>query len=391
MTTMALLVSPSSFEAFYVNRLGLDRTSYVHEYRNDFVWSYTEGLRANGVDVITYMPSIRESGIERAADGFATRFLKLPAWWPGAEAVIDRARTPVERYAAEALGGKLLSGPIAAAAAEDGVDVLYVQEYWTGRFDVLARSSAIPVVAGEHGGSSGVHVHVGKSRTLRRAAAITVQSTNEQRRLRRYGIEPVLITNGVDVEFFRPGAETERRPKRILTVARLADEQKRISDLIKALALLPGDWSLEIVGSGPDEWLLRELAEQEGVAERVDFAGWVADREELRERYQRAGVFSLPSTWEAVTLAMLEAMACGTPAVVTPLPAFRDVIRDGENGLLVPVGAPAALAGALAQAHAGGQRLGVAARATVEASFDRRMTLKQLADVVRTAASPRGA
>ena len=78
---VALLVSPSSFESFYAGHLGLDRRRYVHEYRNDFVWFYTDGLRAHGVDVVTYIPSHHEQGLDEAPDGFSVRWLPLSSPW----------------------------------------------------------------------------------------------------------------------------------------------------------------------------------------------------------------------------------------------------------------------------------------------------------------------
>jgi glycosyltransferase involved in cell wall biosynthesis len=382
---VALLVSPASFEGFYGIHLHLDRQRYVDEYRNDFVWNYTEALRSHGVDVITYVPAQEEEGRYEAADGFAVRFLRLPRGWRRLEPGFRLARTPVERYALETAQAGLLLRGLRRGIEADGIDVLYVQEYWTGRFDVLAYTSPVPVVAGEHGGSGGLHVHSFKRGALRRAAAITVQSTAERRRLQRYGCDAQLVTNGVDSRFFTPAPDVERCP-RVLTVARLVDSQKRISDLISAISRLPSPWALDIIGSGPDEEQLREMAKRCGCVDRVAFHGWVGAREELREHYRSCGVFALPSVWEAVTLALLEAMACGAAPVVTPLRPFLDVIRDGENGLIVPRESPDRLADALRSAYADRRRLGAAARTTVEASYDRDATMGRLAAVLRRAA-----
>ena len=382
---VALLVAPDSFERFYTDGLGLDRAAYVGSYRNDFVWTYARGLRDHGVETIAYVASLGPPARERADDGFEVRFLGLPRVWERLRVLIARAVTPVERYAGEALQAALLLPGLRRGLREDGADLLYVQEYWTGRFDVLAHASPLPVVAGEHGGSSGVHVHVLKRRSLARAAAITVQSSAEERRLRtRYGADPRLVTNGIDATFFTPGPPAER-PPRMLVVARLVDAQKRVSDVIDALARMPEEWGLDVVGRGPDEETLREHAARAGVGDRVAFHGWVGSREELRERYRTCGVFVLPSTWEAVTLALLEAMACGAPPVVTPLPSFRDVIEDGVNGALVPPFDPARLAEAVLATHAAGPRIGAAARRTVEERYDRARTLGELAGILRGA------
>lgn len=383
---VALLVAPHSFEHFYAEDLGLDRDDYVHRYRNDFVWSYASGLREHGVEMIAYVPSLGPPAREHADDGFEVRFLSLPRIWDRMRVLVARAITPVERYAAEALQAWMLLDGLRSGLREDAADLLYVQEYWTGRFDVLAHAAPLPVVAGEHGGSSGRHVHVLKRRSLARAAAITVQSSAEQRRLReRYGLEAKLVTNGVDAAFFTPGPPGPRSP-RMLVVARLVDAQKRVSDVISALASMPAEWGLDIVGRGPDEAALREHAERVGVAGRVTFHGWVGSREELREHYRRCGVFVLPSTWEAVTLALLEAMACGAPPVVTPLPSFRDVISDEVDGALVPPFDPQRLAEAVLATYAQLPRIGAAARRTVEQRYDRPATMGTLAAILRECA-----
>ncbi len=389
---VALLVAPDSFERFYTNSLGLDKDGYVHRYRNDYVWTYTAGLRVHGVQVVAYVPSLEGTSSHQAADGFEVRFVGVPAGWDRLRFLITRAVTPVERYAGEAMHAALLLPELRRSLHEDGIDVLYVQEYWTGRFDLLSRAAPVPVVAGEHGGSGGLHVDWFKRRALGRAAAITVQSSAEQRRLRtRYGRDAERVTNGIDSSFFTPGPAAAR-PQRMLMVARLVDAQKRFSDVIDTLALLPDPWALDIVGRGPDEERLRARAAERGLAERVTFHGWVDSREALRDHYRRCGVFVLPSMWEAVTLAVLEAMACGAPAVVTPLPAFRDVIVDGRNGAFVRAQDPEGLAAAVLAVHADGDRVGAAARATVVDRYDRDLTMGRLAAILRGAVrAPAGA
>ena len=102
-----------------------------------------------------------------------------------------------------------------------------------------------------------------------------------------------------------------------------------------------------LVGSGPDEIKLKKAAADLGVAERVHFAGFVSDRKELRRLYQECGVFVSTSRWEAVALVLLEAMSCAAPVVATRIPSFEELITDGDDGLLVPVGAPGDLAQAI--------------------------------------------
>ncbi|SFB10833.1 glycosyltransferase [Azotobacter beijerinckii] len=131
------------------------------------------------------------------------------------------------------------------------------------------------------------------------------------------------------------------------TVGRLLDRHKRVSDLIRALAaLLPAcpEARLLIVGRGPDEGMLRELAGQLGVAAQVRFAGYQADPQPC---YALMDVFALASAMEAFGLVLVEAMQAGLPVVATRVGGIPGVVDEGASGLLVPPGQPPALAEAL--------------------------------------------
>ncbi len=84
----------------------------------------------------------------------------------------------------------------------------------------------------------------------------------------------------------------------------------------------------------------------EHTPERVIFLGPV-DTSELPALFAQATVFAMPTLQEPFGLAFLDAMACGLPCVGTRIEAIPEIVRDGETGLLVPPGDPAALAGAL--------------------------------------------
>ncbi|HET9494391.1 MAG TPA: glycosyltransferase [Chloroflexia bacterium] len=160
-----------------------------------------------------------------------------------------------------------------------------------------------------------------------------------------------IVPNGVDLDLFRP-AEEPRAPGdkvRFLFVGRLAN-QKGLNYLLESLARFePGMLAhveLELVGDGPEEERLRAQAARLGLGSSVKFAGWVA-REEIVQHYQAADAFVLPSLDEGLPNVMLEAMACGKALVATDISGNRELVRDGENGLLVPVGDVSALTEAL--------------------------------------------
>jgi glycosyltransferase involved in cell wall biosynthesis len=124
---------------------------------------------------------------------------------------------------------------------------------------------------------------------------------------------------------------------------RLLDEHKRFSDLIQAFASVREQFPkarLLIVGEGPDELMLRNLAHQLGVAEHVIFAGYQGD---TRPFYEVMDIFALASAHEAFGLVLVEAMFARLPVVATRVGGIPTVVKDGETGYLVEPKVPAKL------------------------------------------------
>lgn len=92
-----------------------------------------------------------------------------------------------------------------------------------------------------------------------------------------------------------------------------------------------------IMGRGPDEQRLRRLADRLGLADAVEFAGFLP-REDLVANLHRAHVFLNPSPKEGWGLTVVEANHCGLPVVASDRPGLRDSVRHGETGSLVPYG-----------------------------------------------------
>jgi glycosyltransferase involved in cell wall biosynthesis len=163
------------------------------------------------------------------------------------------------------------------------------------------------------------------------------------------GLRYSVIPNGVDLGRFRPSARARsRRPKKVrcLAVARLV-ERKGVADLIRAISSLErGRYELEIVGSGPDERRLKDLARQLGVSHEVIFAGSV-DRAVIPSRYRDADIFALAPWEEAFGNVFAEALASGLPIVGSTVGGIPEVVEHGKNGFLVPPREPRALAAAI--------------------------------------------
>jgi glycosyltransferase involved in cell wall biosynthesis len=154
----------------------------------------------------------------------------------------------------------------------------------------------------------------------------------------------------------------------ILNVGRMVwDKAQEV--LLEAFALLGDelpDWRLAVVGDGRLENELHERAAGLGIYDRIDWHGIVADPYVF---YRNATIFALPSRVEGTPNALLEAMSCGLPVIVSDgAPGPLELVQDGKTGLVVPVNDAPALAAALSRlAKDDGlrNRLGAAARERV--------------------------
>jgi glycosyltransferase involved in cell wall biosynthesis len=162
--------------------------------------------------------------------------------------------------------------------------------------------------------------------------------------------DSTIVYSGIDPVDFPLGAvDAVERPWqwRLLYVGRL-DPRKGIDDLVRALASLPSEATLEVIGSGDghERDRLRSLARDLGVDARVTFDA--VPRDTLAARYRAADVCVFPSTWdEPFGLVPVEAMASGIPVVATGTGGSAEFLADGVNCLLYEPGNPAALADAV--------------------------------------------
>lgn len=152
-----------------------------------------------------------------------------------------------------------------------------------------------------------------------------------------------VVPNGIDAHDLGPIVKTEKSAAlRLLSVGRLSVE-KGVEHLIDACRFIDVAYELTIAGTGPLTTQLRERARD---LPHVKFIGAVP-RNELGALYGAHDVFVTPALNEAFALVVLEALACGLPVIGADIDALRAVIRDGENGLLVPPANPRELADAI--------------------------------------------
>ncbi|MEE4461522.1 glycosyltransferase [Azotobacter chroococcum] len=253
---------------------------------------------------------------------------------------------------------------------------------------ILGRLARVPVIIGEET-SDPVNRRWRGHLLLRLLGALShqmvaVSPAVEQYLLGRLHLprsKVTLINNGVaemappdenQIRALRERLELAPEHFVIGTVGRLLDRHKRVSDLIRALAaLLPAcpEARLLVVGKGPDEGMLRELAGQLGVAAQVRFAGYQADPQPC---YALMDVFALASAMEAFGLVLVEAMYAGLPVVATRVGGIPGVVDEGASGLLVPPGQPPALAEAILELRrdpARRQSMGRAGQALATTNF----------------------
>jgi len=180
-----------------------------------------------------------------------------------------------------------------------------------------------------------------KRRELAAADAILVPSSFARDALLADGIEPHRIRDvpyGVDLALFRAKSAYRKAGIFVVLFVGAIAPHKGVHCLLEASARLPAGTELILVGRvAGAERLLEAYA---GRFRHVPLIPPAA----LVDYYQQADVLVLPSLFDSFGLVALEAMACGTPVVVTDHAGVRDVVRDGVDGFVVPSGNVAALA-----------------------------------------------
>ncbi|WP_432055451.1 glycosyltransferase [Streptomyces sp. bgisy022] len=257
-----------------------------------------------------------------------------------------------------------LYGRIAARLA--GVRAVVATEHSLGRTQMEGR----PLTPGVRA------LYLAGERLGRTTVAV---SATVAARLAQWGVPAsriAVVPNGVDADRFRFDPAGRERTRRRLGlpegafvvggVGRLVPG-KRFDVLIRALALLPADTWLLLVGGGEQESVLRRVAREAGVAGRVLFAGERADPPAgspgpgLPSLTAAMDVFASPSPQEAFGLAVVEALASGLPVRYASCPALEDLPASAAPGALRVEGGPEAFARALAEVRDRARHRGPAA------------------------------
>ena len=167
------------------------------------------------------------------------------------------------------------------------------------------------------------------------------KSTREdlvRRGMEKHRIE--VIPNGVDLEALTPSLSGERFPEPTLLYVGRLKRYKRIDLILQALAILSQrgiNCRLIITGQGSHGLRLKKLSVSLGIADRVEFLGYVSETDKI-ELFRKSWIHLLTSPKEGWGIANLEAAACGTPTIASDSPGLRDSVLNGKSGILVPHG-----------------------------------------------------
>jgi len=299
--------------------------------------------------------------------------------------VESREGYTVVRYpaVAEPLGNAVAPGVAAFLRQAEAYDVIHAHShlYSSTTFAAVARVvGGVPLALTNHGLYSQTAPEWVFDAYLRSVGRWTFDAADvvfcytevDRRRLRERGVSvPIAVVhNGIDTDRFTPDGETYAGvvgDPAVLFVGRLV-EGKRPGDAIAALERLgerrPGA-RLTVCGDGPLRGRLEREARERGVGDAVRFLGHV-DYESIPAVYRAADVLVLPSRAEGLPRTVLEAMATGTPVVVSDLEQVAGVV--GGGGETVAVGDVGGFAEALARVT--GNRGAYDPRRVVDGRFD---------------------
>ena len=310
----------------------------------------------------------------------------------------------------------LLPNPWTARRSQELVREHGIDSVWFGAaapFALLANAvreaGAKRIVASTHGHEVGWSMTPGARQALRRIGStvdtVTYVSQYALRRVRRAfgpGVDFVRVAPGVDSQRFQPDSQLREAMREehgfgdapvLLCLARLVPRKGQdvlIKAMPRVLRQVPGAL-LVIVGGGPCEKNLRELAQEHGVAEHVRFVGRVPE-EDLPAWYAMADVFAMPCRtrgWgldvEGLGIVFLEASAAGLPVIAGDSGGAPETVREGETGTVVSGRSVPEVADAAVRLLSDvlqSSKMGAAGRAWVQESWGWDTSARKLAELL---------
>jgi L-malate glycosyltransferase len=302
-----------------------------------------EILGGHGVQAVTLARHLREEGYDVALLPVNPPFPRGVRW--------------LRRYAyARTLLNQALYLPSLRHLRAADVVHVFAASYWSFLLApapaiLAARALGKRVVLNYHSGEADDHlarwgplVHP----FLNMAEAIAVPSTYLQDIFARFGYRARVVPNVVDLSHFRYRERAPLGPQLLST--RNLEPHYRVDDILQAFAILKPrrpDARLTIAGSGREAPRLQRLVASSGL-DGVRFVGRV-EPPLMPRVYDDGNIFVNASVIDNQPLSVLEAFAAGLPVVSTGTGGLAAMVRDGETGLRVPPGDPAAIAAAVAK------------------------------------------
>jgi len=179
---------------------------------------------------------------------------------------------------------------------------------------------------------------VGVSQSLRQKIIDVCGIPADRARYIPYGVE---LLSSSQIERVAQTPSGQNQPLRIGYVGRLVQAQKRVMEFIplaEQLVKSKVDFELHLIGDGNERSDLEAAFKRAGLDSRVKFWGWLSS-DQVREQLLQLDVFVLLSDYEGLPVALLEAMGHGLVPIVTRIESGNtQLVRDGENGFVIPVG-----------------------------------------------------
>ena len=168
------------------------------------------------------------------------------------------------------------------------------------------------------------------------AKVVAVSEFTRQMALRHYDVSVQVIPNGVELAALPAHQASDGTPR--LVFAGRFMEQKNPGHLVRALSRLKDlPWACAMLGDGPLLESVRETVAGNGLTNRFSLPGWVTP-EQVLSQFARSDILVLPSRSEGLSVVGVQALGMGLAMVLSDVGGNLELVRDGENGFIFPVG-----------------------------------------------------